>query len=412
MYAGYIIVNMNTSFFLNKKILIAVTAGIAAYKVAELVRLLKQYGADVKVMMTDAATEFVGSITFAALSGNRVYRSMFDEDIANAMPHIELAKWAELIMIAPATANIMAELAHGFANNLVTTTCLASKAKTLIAPAMNREMWDNPATQANIKILQQHHKILCGPDVGEQACGDIGFGRMLEPEQLLRCIYRQFVPQYFAAQKILVTAAATREMLDPVRCLTNLSSGKMGFALAEAAYDMGAEVTLISGPSLLTCDRNISRINIESAQEMLQAVMAHIQQQHIFISCAAVADYRPTQTANEKIKKNANTLSIECVKNADILKEVSQLPSHPYLIGFAAETASEKLRDYAKQKLQEKSLDLIVANSVGKNKAFEQEENEVLLLTKNTEQALLKNTKQMIAYQILEFFAKQYLTLV
>lgn len=389
----------------DKKIVIGISGGIAAYKIAELVRQLIKSEAQVKIMMTPAATQFISPTTFAALSGNTVYTEIFDDRAPNAMPHIELAKWADLIVIAPATANVIAEVAHGFANNIISTTCLATTSKIIIAPAMNKEMWANPATKTNTAMLVKQNKIICGPAVGNQACGDYGYGCMVEPEVLLQEINRHLVSPILRNKNILVTAGPTQEAIDPVRFLSNRSSGKMGYAIAEMAHMMGANVTLISGPTTLKAPHNVKRINVTSAQEMLNAVMAEIATQDIFIATAAVADYCAATISQQKIKKTGETLSLTLKKNPDILKTVSLQKQKPYLVGFAAETSSQELLNYAHKKLKDKNLDMIVANFVSEQHAFDKDTNEVIIICQEREIHLPLQPKLAIASQLLSIIA-------
>ncbi|MBC7697578.1 MAG: bifunctional phosphopantothenoylcysteine decarboxylase/phosphopantothenate--cysteine ligase CoaBC [Bacteroidia bacterium] len=360
----------------NKHLVLGITGGIAAYKAAELVRLLVKAGIDVQVVMTAAACQFITPVTMQALSGKPVFIDMWDSSIGNGMPHIELSRVADAILIAPASADFIAKLAQGRADDLLSTLCLArgsdqKACPLLVAPAMNKQMWENPATQRNIQQLKLDQILVLGPDAGEQACGEIGLGRMLEPETLLALVNAHFTPKLLAGKRILITAGATLEMIDPVRAVTNLSSGKMGYSLAKVAHDMGAEVTLISGETSLTAPIGIRNIEAKSAANMYTAVMEHIITQDIFIAVAAVADYSPATSSEQKIKKNAAALTLELQRNKDILAEVAILPNAPFCVGFAAET--EHLIEYASQKRSAKKLPLIVANliseSMGKDNA-------------------------------------------
>ena len=354
-----------------RKLLLGITGGIAAYKAAELVRLLVKQGVDVQVVMTQAACHFITPMTMQALSGKRVFTDMWDESIANGMPHIELSRQVDAILIAPASADFMAKLVHGGADDLLSTLCLARECPLMVAPAMNRQMWENPATQRNIAQLQQDGILILGPDSGEQACGETGMGRMLEPEQLLSMLGAATQPKILAGKKILITAGPTLEMIDPVRAITNLSSGKMGYSIAEAAWEAGAAVTLVSGPTALTPPAGAKLIRTSSASEMHDAVMAHATSHDIFISVAAVADYKPANARAHKLKKSEHKLTLELLPNQDILAEVASLPDPPFCVGFAAE--SENLVEYANAKRQRKQLPLIVANlvheSMGKDAA-------------------------------------------
>ena len=354
----------------NKHLVLGITGGIAAYKAAELVRLLVKAGIDIQVVMTTAACQFITPVTMQALSGKPVFIDMWDSGTGNGMPHIELSRAADAILIAPASADFIAKLAHGSADDLLSTLCLArgSDQKTcplLVAPAMNKQMWENPATQRNIQQLKLDQITVLGPDAGEQACGEIGLGRMLEPEALLALVNAHFTPKLLAGKRILITAGATLEMIDPVRAITNLSSGKMGYSLAKVARDMGAEVTLVSGETSLTVPIGIRNIEAKSAANMYTAVMEHITTQDIFISVAAVSDYSPVKSSEQKIKKNAAVLTLELQHNKDILADVASLPNGPFCVGFAAET--EHLIEYASQKRGAKKLPLIVANLIGES---------------------------------------------
>ena len=359
--------------FLNgKHIVVGITGGIAAYKSAELTRRLLDAGAEVRIVMTTAATEFVTPLTFQALSGYPVF---FDnnEDIESAgtaagMKHIELARWADAIIIAPASANTIAKLAHGRADNLLTTLCLASEALKCFAPAMNRVMWDDLSTQKNCTTLKEKRWFQFGPDSGSQACGEIGQGRMLDVADILTKLQQCFISGELQGINIIVTAGPTYEAIDPVRFIGNRSSGKMGYAIATAAQEAGANVTLISGPSALTKPDALNFISIESAAEMEHAVMSCINDADIYISAAAVADYRVETIASQKIKKSTDTLDLKLVKNKDIISAVASLPSPPVVVGFAAET--ENVIDNAKNKLLKKSLDMIIANDVSSNDAI------------------------------------------
>ena len=360
----------------NKHLVLGITGGIAAYKAAELVRLLVKDGIDVQVVMTAAACQFITPVTMQALSGKPVFIDMWDSSISNGMPHIELSRVADAILVAPASADFIAKLAHGRADDLLSTLCLARGSDTkacplLVAPAMNKQMWENPATQRNIEQLKLDNISVLGPDNGEQACGEVGLGRMLEAESLLALVTTHFTPKLLAGKRILITAGATIEMIDPVRAITNLSSGKMGYAIAKAARDMGAEVTLVSGDTALEKPMGIANIEAKSAATMYTAVMQKISTQDIFIAVAAVADYSPVITSQQKIKKNAASLTLELKRNKDILAEVANLPNAPFCVGFAAE--SEHLIEHASQKRIAKKIPLIVANlineSMGKNDA-------------------------------------------
>ena len=379
------------------KLVLGITGGIAAYKAAALVRLLVKQNIDVQVVMTEAACQFITPVTMQALSGKPVFIGMWDSSISNGMPHIELSRNVDAILIAPASADFIAKLVHGRADDLLSTLCLARDCPLLVAPAMNKQMWENPATQRNIAQLKQDGIAILGPDSGEQACGEIGLGRMLEAEELLAAIQAHFTPKLLAGKRVLITAGATLEMIDPVRAITNLSSGKMGYALAQAAADMGAEVTLVSGATTLTLPANVTNISATSAHAMYQAVMTNISNQDIFISVAAVADYSPIKPSLQKIKKQTATLNIELQPNQDILAEVASLPNAPFCVGFAAET--QDLLQHAETKRQAKKLPLLVANLVGESMG--QDEASVTLLDDNGVHTLPRATKMVIASEIL-----------
>jgi phosphopantothenoylcysteine decarboxylase/phosphopantothenate--cysteine ligase len=367
---------------LNKRILLGVTGSIAAYKSAELIRLLRELGAEVRVIMSAGASAFITAMTLQALSGQRVYESLLDVESETQMSHISLARWADLVLIAPATAHCLAKLAMGFADDLLTTACLATTAPIAIAPAMNVMMWSNAATQANIKQLTARNVRILGPDSGIQACGETGEGRMLEPENIVREVVQLFQhSQLLTGKKVLITAGPTQEAIDPVRYLTNHSSGKMGYALAKAAALAGADVTLISGPTTLSTPPNVKKIVVSSAQQMLDTVLTQMTSCDIFIAAAAVADYRVKNISSEKIKKTETTMQLELERNPDILATIAQLPTRPFVVGFAAET--ENLIENAQRKLTEKKLDCIIANRVGENMGFNSDYNELVVLSAN-----------------------------
>jgi phosphopantothenoylcysteine decarboxylase/phosphopantothenate--cysteine ligase len=345
-----------------KTIVLGVTGGIAAYKAAELVRLFIKAGATVHVAMTESATRFVGPLTFQALSGNTVWTDPWDTRMSNGMAHINLTRQADLAVIAPATANFIAKLTHGAADDLLSTLCLARDCPLLVAPAMNRQMWSNPATQRNVAQLLADDIGILGPDSGDQACGETGDGRMLEAKDICEAVIAHFQPRLLTGRRVLMTAGPTFEALDPVRGLTNLSSGKMGFALARACAQAGAAVTLVSGPVSLPTPTGVARIDVRSALQMRATVLGEVSRTDIFIGVAAVADYRPVATATDKIKKSGETLSVEFTRNPDILAEVAALPSPPFCVGFAAE--SRDLDNYANGKLTAKKLQLVVGNLV------------------------------------------------
>ena len=384
-----------------RKLVLGITGGIAAYKAAELVRLLVKSGIDVQVVMTEAACQFITPVTMQALSGKPVFTGMWDKSISNGMPHIELSREADAILIAPASADFLAKLVHGRADDLLSTLCLARDCPLLVAPAMNKQMWENPATQRNIMQLIADDITILGPDSGEQACGEIGLGRMLEAENLLDAITAHFTPKILAGTRILITAGATLEMIDPVRAITNLSSGKMGYALAKIAADMGAIVTLISGATAIKVPANLTNIQAISADAMYQAVMQNIASQDVFISVAAVADYTPVETLTQKIKKTDfptdKSLSLNLKKTKDILAEVTSLPNAPFCVGFAAE--SEHLIEYASQKRMAKKLPLIVANEV--INALGSDDNQVTLIDEKGTHPLPREHKTEVARRIL-----------
>lgn len=380
-----------------KHILLGVTGGIAAYKTAELIRLLVKQGHTVQVVMTEAATHFITATTLQALSGRPVFIDAWDQRIDNGMPHIGLSRDADVILVAPASADFMAKLAHGFANDLLSTLCLARTCPLMIAPAMNKQMWENPATQRQCAQLIADGIIFLGPDAGEQACGEVGQGRMLEPLEMLEGLAAHFTPKLLAGKKIMITAGATMEMIDPVRGLTNLSSGKMGFALALVASRMGAEVTLIYSHTQVPPPVVSQCHHVRTADDMYQTVMQHIADQDVFIAVAAVADYKPNTTQPQKIKKSEASLTIKLIKNKDILAEVASLPNPPYCVGFAAET--EQLIVHATQKRLAKRVPLMVANQV--DAAMGHDHNTVTLIDDNGEYAIATAHKTTIAQHIL-----------
>ena len=385
-----------------KNLLLGLTGGIAAYKAAELVRLLVKQGVEVQVVMTAAASHFITPATLQALSGKRVYTDMWDESIANGMPHIELSRRADAILIAPASADFMAKLVHGRADDLLSTLCLARDCPLMVAPAMNRQMWHNPATQRNIELLRQDDVQILGPASGEQACGETGLGRMLEPEQLLAMLDAALQPKLLAGKRVLVTAGPTMEAIDPVRAITNLSSGKMGYSVAQAAWEMGAEVTLISGPTALMPPAGSEMVNVVSAQQMLDAVMQRIAGQDIFIGVAAVSDYRVAHASAQKLKKSERELTLDLLPNPDILAQVASLPEAPFCIGFAAE--SEQLLQYAEEKRQRKKLPLIAANLV--NEAMGRDDSSLTLIDDSGRHILPQAPKIELARQLLQHAAR------
>lgn len=391
----------------NKQILLGVTGGIAAYKSADLVRRLQDAGASVQVVMTPAAQEFITPLTLQALSGNPVHTQLLDPEAEAGMGHIQLARWADLVLIAPATADFMARLTQGMGNDLLTSICLATAAPIALAPAMNQGMWHNQATQTNLDTLIKRKIHIFGPAEGGQACGDVGPGRMLEPLQLVDAAARLFTSGSLAGKKVVITAGPTREALDPVRYLSNYSSGKMGYALAQAAAEAGAETILISGPTQLAIPPRVTRIDVISAEDMHSASLAAAQGCNLFIAAAAVADYRPTQIAAHKIKKGeSDTLTLSLVKNPDIVASIAALNPKPFTIGFAAE--SENLLEHARSKLQRKNLDLVVANNISDSSiGFNSDENAVTLVEKNTAIEISQRSKQQLARELIALFAQK-----
>ncbi|GAC21931.1 bifunctional phosphopantothenoylcysteine decarboxylase/phosphopantothenate--cysteine ligase CoaBC [Paraglaciecola arctica] len=388
-------------------IILGITGGIAAYKTPDLVRKLIAKGAKVRVVMTESAKEFVSPLALQAVSGNPVSDDLLDKDAEAAMGHIELARWADKLLVAPATANFMAKLTHGLADDLLSTLCLATPAPIVIAPAMNQQMWLADATQANLKILEQRRIQLLGPAQGEQACGDVGPGRMLEPQEIADLLAQQIFEQVLAGKRITITAGPTREEIDPVRYLSNHSSGKMGYALAIAAQELGATVTLISGPVNLLPPAKIKTISVSSAQQMHDAVMQTTHDCDIFIGCAAVADYRVQQKTNQKIKKSDSELTLTFIKNPDILSDVAHLANAPFTLGFAAET--QNLREYALGKLQRKKLNMIAANDVSDSTiGFNSEQNALSVFWSKGEKKLDVADKQLLARQLMRLVAQRY----
>jgi phosphopantothenoylcysteine decarboxylase/phosphopantothenate--cysteine ligase len=392
----------------NTNILLGITGGIAAYKTPDLVRKLVAKGANVRVVMTESAKEFVSPLALQAVSGNPVSDDLLDKDAEAAMGHIELARWADKLLVAPATANFMAKLTHGLADDLLSTLCLATPAPIVIAPAMNQQMWFADATQHNLATLTKRKIEFLGPAQGEQACGDVGPGRMLEPQEIADLLSQPLPEQLLAGKHITITAGPTREEIDPVRYLSNHSSGKMGYALAVAAQEMGAQVTLISGPVNLTPPANVSTVLVSSAQQMHGAVMQTTDTCDIFIGCAAVADYRVQQKTAQKIKKSDDELTLTFVKNPDILSDVAHLPNPPFTVGFAAET--QNLREYALGKMQRKKLNMIAANDVSDNTiGFNSEKNALTVFWLQGEQKLAIADKQSLARQLVQLIAQKYL---
>lgn len=387
-----------------KKILLGISGGIAAYKCAELTRRLIERGAQVQVVMTKAAKEFITPLTMQAVSGRPVSDSLLDPAAEASMGHIELAKWADLVLLAPATADLIARMSAGMGNDLLTTLVLATDSPVAVSPAMNQQMYRNVATQENIATLARRGMHIWGPAAGEQACGDVGPGRMLEPMQLVHLCEQFFQPKLLAGKSVLITAGPTREAIDPVRYISNHSSGKMGFSLANAAAQLGAKVTLVSGPVSLNTPAGVERINVASAQEMHDAVMAHAPSNDAFISCAAVADYRPENVASQKLKKTENNdqMTINMIKNPDIVATVANMTEQrPFTVGFAAET--NDVETYARGKLVKKNLDMICANDVSvEGQGFNSNDNAITLFWPEGEQALALESKEALSFRILE----------
>ncbi|MGZ8193183.1 MAG: bifunctional phosphopantothenoylcysteine decarboxylase/phosphopantothenate--cysteine ligase CoaBC [Methylobacter sp.] len=392
---------------INKNILLAVSGGIAAYKSAELVRLLRKQGAEVRVVMTRSAREFVSPRTFQALSGNPVHSELLDADEENAMGHITLARWADVLIIAPATANIIAKFSHGLADDLLTTLYLAATCPVYIAPAMNQAMWNKAVTQENIQKLKSHGVTVIGPGEGDQACGETGFGRMSEPMEICQRLLAEPIEQCLQGLKVLISAGPTREPLDPVRYLTNRSSGKMGYALADAALNAGAQVTLVSGPVQLTAPVNIEVIRIETAAQMYAAVISRAPEHDIYIGAAAVADYSPVITQPEKIKKQEEQTTLTLQKTRDILAEVAQLEHRPFTVGFAAET--HELEQYAQDKLARKNLDMIAANWVGRDQGgFDSDQNALQVFWENGQKTMAMTGKNQLAARLISLIAERF----
>ncbi|MFZ2541355.1 MAG: bifunctional phosphopantothenoylcysteine decarboxylase/phosphopantothenate--cysteine ligase CoaBC [Gallionella sp.] len=385
-----------------KRLVLGVTGGVAAYKAAELTRLLVKNGIEVQVIMTEAARRFVATATFQALSGKPVLTDLWDGQTAGGMAHIDVTRNADAVLIAPASADFLAKLAHGAANDLLSAVCLARACPLLVAPAMNREMWDNPATQRNIAQLRQDGVAIFGPASGLQACGETGMGRMVEPATLLDDIESFWHPKLLQGQRVLVTAGPTYEAIDAVRAITNLSSGKMGYAVARAAIEAGAKVTLVSGPTCLTPPTAAKTVAVTSAQQMLEAVNKEIAETDIFISVAAVADYYVLNPSEQKIKKDAHILTLELAPNPDIVANVMNLPSPPFCVGFAAE--SENLYEFAEMKRRRKNLPLLAANLV--QDAIGQEDNELILFDDEGTHPLPRAPKIVLARQLIAHIAK------
>lgn len=387
-----------------KKILLGVTGGIAAYKSAELVRRLGERGVEVHVVMTEAACGFITPATMQALSGHPVYTSMWDTRVPDGMAHIALSRDKDLILIAPATTDFLAKVAHGLGDDLLSTLCLARECPLAVAPAMNRQMWENAANQRNVRQLRSDGVSILGPASGDQACGEIGMGRMLEAVDIAEAVVALLAPKTLSGVRFLVTAGPTFEAIDVVRGLTNKSSGKMGFAVARAAREAGAEVTLVSGPSALAAPSDIERVDVVSAEDMLAAVKRHVDKADVFVSVAAVADYRPVHAAEQKIKKSARNMTLELAPTTDILAYVAGLTKPPFCVGFAAE--SEKLAEYAEAKRKRKNVPLLAANLA--QNAIGADENEITLLDDDGAHPLPRASKEEVARQLVAHIARLY----
>jgi phosphopantothenoylcysteine decarboxylase/phosphopantothenate--cysteine ligase len=390
----------------NRNVLLGVSGGIAAYKSAELIRQLQERGASVRVIMTRGAQEFITPLTLQALSGNAVHTELLDEQAELGMGHIELARWADVLLIAPATADLIARLSAGQADDLLSTVALATAAPLVLAPAMNQQMWKNPATAANIDTLVKRGTLIVGPAAGQQACGDVGYGRMEEPPFIADAAASLFETGQLAGKRVVITAGPTREALDPVRYISNNSSGKMGFALARASADAGAIVTLISGPVSLTPPDHVRFFGIQSAEQMLVQCLEQLPECDIFVACAAVADYRPATIENQKIKKGLQEMTLQLVRTPDIVAAVAASEHRPYTVGFAAE--SNNLLNYARDKMQHKGLDMIIANDISDQSiGFNSDDNEVTVLWRDGQQLLKRANKGTIARQLVNLIAQQ-----
>jgi phosphopantothenoylcysteine decarboxylase / phosphopantothenate---cysteine ligase len=390
----------------NRNVLLGVSGGIAAYKSAELIRQLQERGASVRVIMTRGAQEFITPLTLQALSGNAVHTELLDEQAELGMGHIELARWADVLLIAPATADLIARLSAGQADDLLSTVALATAAPLVLAPAMNQQMWKNPATAANIDTLVKRGTLIVGPAAGQQACGDVGYGRMEEPPFIADAAASLFETGQLAGKRVVITAGPTREALDPVRYISNNSSGKMGFALARASADAGAIVTLISGPVSLTPPDHVRFFGIQCAEQMLVQCLEQLPECDIFVACAAVADYRPATIENQKIKKGLQEMTLQLVRTPDIVAAVAASEHRPYTVGFAAE--SNNLLNYARDKMQHKGLDMIIANDISDQSiGFNSDDNEVTVLWRDGQQLLKRANKGTIARQLVNLIAQQ-----
>jgi len=391
------------------RILLGITSGIAAYKSPEIVRGFTERGCLVQVVMSAEARKFVSPFSLQAVSGRRVRDDLWDEAAENAMGHIELARWADLVLIAPATASCISCLASGSAHDLLSTLCLATRAPVFLAPAMNHVMWAHPAVQANVKLLASRGVRILGPAEGKQACGEEGLGRMMEPFQLIEAVFedpKKLESQLLKDTKVIVTAGPTREPIDPVRYITNRSSGKMGFALASAAQAAGAEVVLVSGPVVLDPPRGVELVSVETAEEMYEQVWQRIQDTDLFIACAAVSDYRPQAASSQKIKRKSMEISLDLVRSRDTLAEVASTADGPFTVGFAAET--QDVKAHARKKLDDKGLDMIAANRVGSDCGFDQETNALTVLWHNGQIELEQATKPVLARRLIRLIAEHY----
>ena len=407
--AQNILLNSSSMNYLSgKHVLLGVTGGIAAYKSAELIRQLREQGAEVRVVMTRGASEFITPLTLQALSGHPVHRELLDSGAEAAMGHIELARWADVLLVAPATADFIARLVLGRADDLLAAVCLACEAPLAVAPAMNRAMWENPATRNNISVLQDRGVRVMGPAQGSQACGETGPGRLLEPDALVSALSGMFHSGVLAGCRVLVTAGPTREAIDPVRYISNRSSGRMGFAIAAAAAEAGAQVTLVSGPVSLETPSGVQRIDVETAQAMYECVVGQAADYDIFIGVAAVADYRPARMAEQKIKKSVDTMTLDLQRNPDILAAVAALPDGPFTVGFAAETG--ELESNARGKLEAKGLDMIAANEVGSQLGFDVEENALQVYWRGGSIMLARTEKNRLARQLITTLAERFTT--
>jgi phosphopantothenoylcysteine decarboxylase/phosphopantothenate--cysteine ligase len=387
-----------------KRIILGITGGIAAYKSAEITRRLQDEGAEVRVVMSESAQEFIRPLTLQALSGNPVHTDLLDPEAEAAMGHIELARWADLVLIAPATANFVATLNQGSANDLMSSICLATTAPVMIAPAMNQAMWSNSASQQNIESLKQREVIILEPDNGIQACGDVGPGRLPQPETIVRQVASVFKTGEMTGKKVVITAGPTREAIDPVRYISNHSSGKMGYAIADAMIDAGAEVTLISGPVSLKCPDRCTLVSVTSAHEMLEAATEAAQGTDIFISAAAVADYYITETSDQKIKKKSDKMTLNLAKTPDIVSIVKKNNPKLFVLGFAAET--QKVEQYAREKLARKNLDAIIANDVSREDiGFNSDDNEALWVEQESTHHFSKCNKAQLARDLVALLA-------